>query len=43
MTEIIEKGGIMMIPIIASSVLALGVIIDRIYVLFFKTKFLQKK
>ena len=43
MTEIIEKGGIMMIPIIASSALALAVIIDRIYIFFIKTKFLKKE
>ncbi len=43
MTEIIEKGGIMMIPIIASSVLAFAVILDRIYVFFIKTKFLEKE
>lgn len=43
MKELIIKGGIMMYPIIISSVIAMAVIIDRIYVLFVKTKFLEKE
>lgn len=43
MKELIIRGGIMMYPIIISSIIALAVIIDRIYVLFIKTKFLEKE
>jgi len=41
MTELIQKGGFMMIPIIASSALALAVILERIYIIFIKTKFIN--
>lgn len=41
--EIIERGGIMMYPIILASVIAIAVIIERTYVIFIKTKFLGKE
>lgn len=41
MTEILEQGGVMMIPILASSALALAVIIERLYALFIRTKLLK--
>ncbi|HOP62020.1 MAG TPA: MotA/TolQ/ExbB proton channel family protein [Spirochaetota bacterium] len=43
MIDLISKGGIMMYPIILSSVAATAVIIERIYVYFIKTKFLEKE
>lgn len=43
MKELIVRGGFMMYPIIISSVIAVAIIIDRIYVLFIKTKFLEKE
>ncbi len=43
MKELIVRGGFMMYPIIISSIIAMAVIIERIYVLFIKTKFLEKK
>jgi len=43
MKELIVKGGFMMYPIIISSIIAMAIIIDRVYVLFIKTKFLKKK
>jgi len=39
MIELIEKGGIMMYPIIITSIIALAVVFDRIYIIFIKTKF----
>jgi len=42
MLEIIEKGGIMMYPIIISSIIALAVIFDRAYIFFIKTKSIPK-
>lgn len=43
MVEIIERGGIMMYPIILSSVIALAVIVERIFIFFIRTKFLEKE
>ncbi|HOP28873.1 MAG TPA: MotA/TolQ/ExbB proton channel family protein [Spirochaetota bacterium] len=43
MTGLIAKGGIMMYPILLSSIIATAVIIDRIYIFFIKTKFLEKE
>ncbi len=42
MIELFEKGGIMMYPILLSSIIATAVIIDRVYIFFIKTKFLEK-
>ncbi len=42
MIELFYKGGIMMYPILLSSVIATAVIIDRVYIFFIKTKFLEK-
>lgn len=41
--EIIERGGIMMYPIILASVIAIAVIIERTYVIYIRTKFLGKE
>lgn len=41
--EIIERGGIMMYPIILASVIAIAVIIERTYVIYIRTKFLEKE
>ena len=41
--ELIEKGGMMMYPIIISSIIAVAVIIERIYIFFIRTKFLEKE
>ncbi len=41
MTEILEKGGVMMIPILVSSALALAVILERLYAFFIQTKLLK--
>ena len=41
--EIIERGGLMMYPIILASVIAIAVIIERTYIIFFRTKFLEKE
>jgi len=43
MTGLIAKGGIMMYPILLSSIIATAVIIDRIYIFFIKTNFLEKE
>lgn len=43
MIDLIGKGGIMMYPILLSSVIATAVIIDRIYIFFIKTRFLEKE
>ena len=37
MMELFEKGGFMMYPILLCSVIALAVIIERFYVVFWKT------
>lgn len=41
--EIIERGGLMMYPIIFASVIAIAVIIERTYIIFIRTKFLEKE
>jgi biopolymer transport protein ExbB len=41
--EIIERGGLMMYPIILASVIAIAVIIERTYIIFIRTKFLEKE
>jgi len=41
MAEILHRGGIMMIPILISSALALAVAIERLYVLVFRTRSLD--
>ena len=43
MTGLIAKGGIMMYPILISSVIAFAVIIERIYIFFIRTKFLNRE
>lgn len=41
--EIIERGGLMMYPIIFASITAIAVIIERTYIIFIRTKFLEKE
>ena len=43
MVEIVEKGGIMMIPILASSALALAIILERAYVLIVRARPLARE
>lgn len=43
MIELFAKGGVMMYPILLSSVIATAVIIDRVYIFFIKTKFLERE
>jgi biopolymer transport protein ExbB len=43
MIELIEKGGILMYPIILSSVICTAVMIERVYIFFIKTRFLEKE
>ncbi|XQW83844.1 MotA/TolQ/ExbB proton channel family protein [Thalassotalea piscium] len=42
MMELLEKGGFMMYPILFSSIIALGVIIERFYVVFVDTPLPEK-
>lgn len=37
MMELFEKGGFMMYPILLCSIIALAVVIERLYVVFWKT------
>jgi len=41
MFELFEKGGVMMYPILVTSILAIAVIIERAYFLYFKIKKLE--
>jgi biopolymer transport protein ExbB len=40
--ELLDKGGFMMYPILLSSVIALGIIIERLYVVFIQTPLLNQ-
>ena len=42
MTELFEKGGIMMYPILIASVVAIAVILERIYILYYKKRIIEE-
>jgi len=43
MIELIEKGGMMMYPIIITSITALAIVFEKFYVLFFQGKYLERE